>query len=121
MLDVAEPGSVAGAALLISIASLPDAQPDPDIPPATLQTHIISLTVQRDPATERPVVTRRDHVAWSTDGPVLPSPRRSPPTRSGSTCSRGSSRPDGSSADATPADYLFRSDLLGSETTDEAA
>ncbi|MDC0715426.1 hypothetical protein [Nannocystis bainbridge] len=120
VLDVAEPGSVAGAALLISIASLPDVAPDPESPPAMLQTHIISLTLQRDPATERPVVTRRDHVAWSTDGPVLPSPAQIAADPLGIYVLAGLvPGPEGSSADATPADYLFRADLLGPDTTDE--
>ncbi|PCC67532.1 hypothetical protein SAMN02745121_02168 [Nannocystis exedens] len=120
VLDIAEPGSVAGAALLISIARLPDGAPAPEMPSETFQTHIISLALQRDPAAEKPVLTRRDHVAWSTDGPVLPSPAQIAADPLGIYVLAGLvPAPDGTSADAAPADYLFRADLLGANTTDE--
>jgi hypothetical protein len=120
VLDVAEPGSVAGAALLLSIASRPDAESDPAEPPAMFETHILSLALQRDPAGEKPVLTRRDHVAWPTSGPVLPSPAQLAADPLGVYVLAGLvPGPDGSSADATPADYLFRTDLLGPDTTDE--
>jgi hypothetical protein len=119
VLDVAEPGSVAGAALLLSIASTGEPI-DPDMP-ATYQTHIISVTVQHDPTAERPVLTRRDHVAWATDGPVLPSPAQIAADPLGIYVLAGLvPGPDSSSANATTADYLFRSDLLGAEATDES-
>ncbi|MDC0667318.1 hypothetical protein [Nannocystis radixulma] len=119
VLDVAEPGSVAGAALLVSIASLGE-QPDPQMP-AMFQTHIISLTVQRDPSAERPLLTRRDHVAWSTEGPVLASPAQIAADPLGIYVLAGLvPAPDSSGVNATTADYLFRADVLDSGTPEDS-
>ncbi|MCY0990112.1 hypothetical protein OV203_23435 [Nannocystis sp. ILAH1] len=120
VLDVAEPGSVAGAALLISIATLPDEGPAPEMPAAVFQTLVISLALQRDATAEAPVLTRRDHVAWTTAGPVLPSPAQIAADPLGIYVLAGLvPGPDGSSADATPADYLYHADLLKADGADE--
>src|SRR5262249_44728071 len=51
VLDVAEPGSIAGAALLLAITSPVEVDMDPETPP-TFETNIISLVLQRDAADE---------------------------------------------------------------------
>lgn len=117
--DVAEPGSVAGAALLVTIRSPDEPDPDPSMP-TVFETHLLSLTLQRDPTAERPVVTRRDHYSWTTEGPVQPWPAQIAADPLGLYLLVGLiPGPDSSSANATPADYLFRAELLGSSVTDE--
>lgn len=113
LLDVAEANSIAGAAILLAITSPGGASPDPEMPPA-FETHLLSVVIQRDPAAERPVLTRRDHVAWATDGPVQPWPAQLAADPLGLYVLAGLiPGPDSSGANATTVDYLFRADLLG--------
>lgn len=118
LLDMAEPGSISGAALLLAISTPWDAAPiDPETPPV-FSTHIVSVVLQRDAGAERPILTRRDHVAWITDGPVLPSPAQLAADPLGLYVIAGLlPGPDTSAASATMSDYLFRAELLGSGTS----
>lgn len=119
VLDAAEAGSISGAALLLAISTQWTGEPiDPGQTPV-FQTHIISVVLQRDAGAERPVLTRRDHVAWTTDGPVLPSPAQLAADPLGLYVVAGLvPGPDTSGAAATMSDYLFRADLLGAGTAD---
>ena len=45
---------------------------EPDMP-TVFETQIVSVVLQLDPAAERPVLTRRDHTGWTTDGKMFDS------------------------------------------------
>lgn len=119
VLDAAEAGSISGAALLLGITSPWTGEPtDPETAPV-FETNVISVVLQRDAAAERPVLTRRDHVAWATDGPVIPSPAQLAADPLGLYVIVGLlPGPDTSGASGTTSDYLFRAALLGAGTAD---
>lgn len=117
VLDAAEAGSIAGAAILLAITSPEGAPVDLEMPPA-FETHILSIALQHDPAAERPVLMRRDHVAWLTTGPVQPSPAQIAADPLGLYVLAGLiPGPNSSGVDATSADYLFRAELLGDSSS----
>lgn len=119
VLDGAEAGSISGAALLLAVTTPLDAAPDDPEAPVVFETNVISVVLQLDAAAERPVLTRRDHTTWTTDGPVLPSPGLLAVDPLGLYVIAGLvPGPDTSGANATSSDYLFRADLLGSGTSD---
>jgi hypothetical protein len=119
LLDGAEAGSISGAALLLAVTTPQGALPAEPEMPVVFETHILSVVLQLDPAAERPVLTRRDHTAWTTDGPVIPSPALIAADPLGLYVIAGLlPGPDTSGANATSSDYLFRADLLGSGTSD---
>jgi hypothetical protein len=123
VLDVTEPGSMAGAALLLAIATDDAPSGGSGAPPmsAPFETHVLSVTLQRDAGTERLTLTRRDHVAWQTTGPVQPWPAQIAADPLGLYVLLGRiPAANGTSADATPFDYLLRADLLGASSTAEA-
>lgn len=118
VLDVAEAGSIAGAAILLAITSPLDVPSDP-LMPSAFETHLVSVVIQRDAAAEQPVVTRRDHVAWATDGAVQPWPAQIAADPLGLYVLAGLiPGPDSSGASATENDYLFRTDLLAAGDSD---
>ncbi len=117
--DAAEAGSIAGTALLLAITTQWTGDPvDPEMAPV-FSTNMISVVLQRDAAAERPVLTRRDHVAWTNDGPVFPAPAQLAADPLGLYVVAGLlPGPGTSAAEATSSDYLFRAPLLGSGTAD---
>lgn len=119
VLDSAEAGSISGAALLLAITTQGDPDPiDPEQVPV-FETQVISVVLQRDAGAERPVLTRRDHVSWTSDGPVVPFPAQLAADPLGLYVVAGLiPGPDTSGAAATMSDYLFRADLLGAGTAD---
>lgn len=117
ILDVAEAGSISGAALLLAIQTPPPSGPPSTDMPFIYETHILSVVLQSDLSAERPVLTRRDHVAWPSGGLVFPAPAQIAADPLGLYVIAGLvPGPDTSSADATSSDYLFRADLLGAGT-----
>lgn len=115
LLDIAEPGNVAGALALFGLTT-PAAAPSDPQQPLAYETSLISVKVQDNPGGPGLAVTRRDHVTWFTGGAVRPSP--------GELAADGlslyllgglSPAPDTPNTDATSWDSLLQADLFGGQ------
>ncbi|HEY8374897.1 MAG TPA: hypothetical protein VIK91_00355 [Nannocystis sp.] len=121
VLDVAEAGSIAGAAILLAITTPPEAVAEPEAPPSHV-THFVTIVIQRDAADGAPVVTRRDFPMAPTQGPTLPRPAQLAADPLGLYVLVGLiPGPDSSGANASDKDFLYRTDLVAlgmSESSD---